>query len=339
MTAGKTDSALEPKQKKRGPLIPAPAALPEALDDVKKKPKPAPEVKERSQAVAKAKEQPKAVVEVKGKPKAVEKPVSGVPEAADIVKDQSQMRKKMRDEAKAAAAAKEVEKEKKKQEKIAKEEKKEERKRAKQAKDDAKEAAKKARTDMKEPAASASHEAKAKPNKASVKLPETDEHTGPAVKPSRKRQSPAGDDGAPPTRKPRRTSIMSTPVKVWNPHGTPAKKNQSAGSGKGSGSQDKKDAENPPGSSKAEEGTPKKVKARRKREEKAQQAMLKIQRQKQLLPEDLEDLKECEDLNKMTLVIYSTENYVLMMCCFNLHCSFVFTCFNFDMLLHRFQYI
>ena len=61
--------------------------------------------------------------------------------------------------------------------------------------------------------------------------------------------------------------LTATPCKVWNPHG----------------------------------GTPKKVKARKKREEKALAALSKLRRQKELLTETLVDLQEPTDESKMQL--------------------------------------
>ena len=62
-------------------------------------------------------------------------------------------------------------------------------------------------------------------------------------------------------------TIAGTPCKVWDPHGK----------------------------------TPKKVKERRKREDKAKQSLLKLQRQKELIPTELADLPEPKDEDKMIL--------------------------------------
>jgi hypothetical protein len=85
---------------------------------------------------------------------------------------------------------------------------------------------------------------------------------------------------------------MSTPCKVWDPHGKSSpKKGKNA---------DKVMKESTPG--KKPEATPKKVKERRKREAKALQALMKLKRQKQLLTHVLNDLTEPQDEGKMILV-------------------------------------
>lgn len=87
-------------------------------------------------------------------------------------------------------------------------------------------------------------------------------------------------------RKPRGSALMLTPGKIWDPTGN--------------------------------QGTPKKVKERRKREKKAKQSLYKLRRQKELMPDQLADLQEPLDQNKMPLIFNSLKCGFI--CSFNL-CS------------------
>lgn len=255
----------------RGPSIPGPVQLPPALEDTGPTPK------------------------------------SGV---QSIVKDQAQMRKNRRNEAKAAAAAKEAEKAAKLVEKEEKERQKEERKRAREEKQKEKQnrmappqaPATRGRKRQAEPAEASGH-SDAKP---SEKKPETnktrkvtpaekqDEHDD-KKKPKKPEPAASAKKAMTPcetTEKPEKgrraklATIMGTPCKVWDPHGK----------------------------------TPRKVRERRKREDKAKQSLLKLQRQKELIPAELADLPEPKDEDKMILNCTS-EQYVASVC---LHFSSVF---------------
>lgn len=233
----------------RGPSIPGPAKLPPALEDTGPTPK------------------------------------SGV---QSIVKDQAQMRKNRRDEAKAAAAAKEAEKATKLAQKEEKERQKEERKRAREEKQREKQnqmvppqaPATKGRKRQSEPAVASGH-SDAKPhekkptNKRQKATPaeKQDEHDDKEKpkkpEPAQKAKKPAHETTEKPekSRRTKMATIAGTPCKVWDPHGK----------------------------------TPKKVKERRKREDKAKQSLLKLQRQKELIPTELADLPEPKDEDKMIL--------------------------------------
>ena len=118
-------------------------------------------------------------------------------------------------------------------------------------------------------------------SKRKRKPPEDGDENGEGITSKRKRKTPE-DGEEKPARKCRGKHILSaTPCKVW---GTPAKPkaNKKLNS-------DKK-------------GTPKKVKERRKREHKAQQSLVKLRRQKKLLPKALHDLPEPTDESKMILI-------------------------------------
>ena len=198
-------------------------------------------------------------------------------EQQSIVKEQSGMRKTLRAEAKAAAAAKEQEKAAKKAEKEEKEQKKDERRKAREAKAKAKadkDAAKKRKADDadEKPKVDDKPETKRpRRSKSAAHLEKTQEPTGSSKDKKRQPRKPKEVEHAdapkdPKERKAKVTSIMTTPCKVWNPH-----------------------------------GTPKKQKQREKREIKAQEALKKLTRQKELLGSDLEDLTEPKDESKMTL--------------------------------------
>ena len=229
---GASTSGKNAEPKARGPLIPTPQALPASVD-------------------------------TKGE-------VRGVPKAEGIVRDQQSMRKKLREEQKAAAAAKETQKAMKEalqKEKDALKEKKKAEKAEKVQQQEATKAAKKA-------AKAAKEKTKDEPKDGDDKTEETTCN--------RKRKAPEDGNEKPASKRRAKHALSATPCKVW---GTP---------GKPKGKTAKKNSD--------KKGTPKKVKERRKREQKAQQSLMKLRRQKVLLAKALNDLPEPTDESKMILI-------------------------------------
>ena len=180
----------------------------------------------------------------------------------NIAAEQAAMRKRKKEEQKAAVAAKEAEKNEKQKAKAEKEQEMQ----AKRAERERKKAEKEAKRQEKEEAKKSKKESVLKPS-AAAGASATEEAVE-MKKPSRKgtdtEKAPAK------TRKARKTGIMETPCKVWNPHG-----NQ----------------------------TPKNVLERWKREMKAENGLAKLRRSRELLPDMLADLEEPKDESKMNLIL------------------------------------
>lgn len=135
----------------------------------------------------------------------------------NIAAEQAAMRKRKKEEQKAAVAAKEAEKNEKQKAKAEKEQEMQ----AKRAERERKKAEKEAKRQEKEEAKKSKKESVLKPS-AAAGASATEEAVE-MKKPSRKgtdtEKAPAK------TRKARKTGIMETPCKVWNPHGNQTPKN------------------------------------------------------------------------------------------------------------------
>ena len=247
--------------------------------------KPAPTKKEKGPAVPNPADLPESLKEAG--------PVQSLPEASAIVKDQAGLRKAMRDDKKKEVAKKEETKAAKKAEREAKDTAKEEKKAAKQALEVAKEALKAAREKTKKPTVKAPAEGEAPKDGQKSKMEDTKTDEQEEQKPQRKRKktgtaeevaenekavkkSKQGSEKTPAAEGSKSRSaaagvLKGTPCKIWQ--GTPAKRKSPT----------------------------KKEKARQKREEKARASLAKLRRQREILPDELEDLVEPKDESKMSL--------------------------------------
>ena len=199
------------------------------------------------------------------------KPVE--PQQMDIAAEQAAMRKRKKEEQKAAIAAKEAEKNEKQKAKVEKEQEMQ----AKRAERERKKAEKEAKRQEKEEMKKSKRESMPKPSVAAGSN-ET-EKAADMKKPSRKGKNAEKEDGK--ARKPRKNGIMETPCKIWDPHGRK---------------------------------TPKKVLERRKRESKAQSALAKLRRNRELLPDMLADLEEPKDEGKLNLILTFSNNKLVHTC-------------------------